>query len=88
MILALLWFALRRSVRRIGEQDHLLLVLRQQIALLERDLARRPTSDLGRRARCGDAHSNVLSVLHSELQQAYDRRSVAYDKARRAYVEQ
>ena len=39
LVILTLWFALRRSVRRLVELDYQLVAARQQIALLERDLA-------------------------------------------------
>ena len=76
-ILALLCCtALRRSRRRIGELETLLDETRRQTALLvtERDAAMR--------------NSNVMTVMHVELQNAFDRRTEAYNRARRLFVEQ
>ena len=90
LVILTLWFALRRSVRRLVELDYQLSTARQQIALLERDLAEAE----GRQATVEDErslvmrNSNVLSVMHGELQQAHERRTQAHDRARRAFAEQ
>jgi hypothetical protein len=76
---------MRRSVRRLGELEDLSGASRRQIVLLERDLAV-ANGRLMTLEGEGDVtmqNSNVLSVTHSELQQAYDRRTLAYDRARR-----
>ena len=81
---------LRRSVRRIGELEILLTTSRQQIALLERDLAEADgrQNTLAHERDVTMRNSNVLSVVYAELQSAYERRTQAYERARRAFAEQ